>query len=287
MATSWAPYHPSASASPTSIPSCVAPVGELLGLGEPPFTHREHHVQSRDEIAQAVAAIHDEVLAELSERAGGPAVAERGRGRPCARRGPSARRRPGRSTARRRSARWRARGVVSRAADRAGSGAPATGLRPARADPIAARACFSSARIDVASPVTYASSAASRIRSRRARELPGSRAARALRWRPSTRARSSVERCSWTQIPPRPSAARANPSASPSASAVSASRQNWWRACARRPCSSNVCPVITGSRDGTRVKRPLRGSRYRPPRDDHDHDHHHPDRARGPRRSVP
>ena len=28
-------------------------------------------------------------------------------------------------------------------------------------------------------------------------------------------------------------------------------RQNWWRASPRRPCSSNVCPVITGSRDGT------------------------------------
>ena len=113
------------------------------------------------------------------------------------------------------------------------------------------------------------------MRSRRASEHDGSRASRAtraLRWRPSTRARSSVERCSCTQIPPRPSAARANPSASPSASAISASRQKWWRACARRPCSSNVCPAIAGSLDGTRVKRPLRGSRYRP-RNDHQQDH--------------
>ena len=79
MATSWAPYHPSASSVTDVDPECVAPVGELLGLGEPPFTHREHHVQGGDEIAQAVAAIHDEVLAELPERAGRPSIARRKR----------------------------------------------------------------------------------------------------------------------------------------------------------------------------------------------------------------
>ena len=56
-------------------PERVTPVGELLGLGEPPVAHREHHVHGGDEIAQAVAAVHDEMLPELSERAGGPAVA--------------------------------------------------------------------------------------------------------------------------------------------------------------------------------------------------------------------
>ena len=56
-------------------PELITPVGELLGLGEPPLTHREHHVQGGDEITQPVATVRDEVLAELTERADGPAVA--------------------------------------------------------------------------------------------------------------------------------------------------------------------------------------------------------------------
>ena len=56
-------------------PELVAPVGELFGVGEPPLPHREHHIEGGDEIAQTVAPLDDEVLAELPERAGGPAVA--------------------------------------------------------------------------------------------------------------------------------------------------------------------------------------------------------------------
>ena len=115
----------------------------------------------------------------------------------------------------------------------------------------------------------------------------GSSWASASRCRARTWACSTAVRCSWTHTPPRPRTAAASVSASPAARATSASRQNWWRACPRRPRSSNVCPVITGSRDGTGSRGRSTGSRYRPFQDDHEHDHHHPGRVRSARRALP
>ena len=179
MATSWAPYQPRASASPTTTPIEWHVSARCSASVETPRPDGQHDVERGDEVRQRVASLGGRAV-----HAARPAIAwhagrRPGTGRRSARRGPSARRcgRPvvgetaiSSSARAARAAAWCGPSRQWWANDSAS--ASTTGSPWARAS-------SSSSSAGPASPARYACSAASRTRSRRGKRAvriePGQR----------------------------------------------------------------------------------------------------------------
>ena len=228
-------------------------LGPLSASTRRPARIASHHVERRHEVAQALAGGR-RPGAPAAPAATAPTVDHRpAAGRWCARQGPSAGRSAARCGATRRisSSASRSRGGC-RGGVRAGSGGRVDRRLGKTTGSSRSLAASSSVSNDARRGRGYADSAARRSRRRWDSGLVGSSPAQRPALQGSTtRASSRVERCSCTQIPPSPTAAAANETASPRSPTTCASCQSCSRASASRPAWRRLATSATVSAAST------------------------------------